>query len=373
MCKILIAGDVCPQNRVVEDKNVFNGVKKVFNEADFSIINLEAPIRSFNSRKIEKRGPNLETPKPFLDVLKNVGVNMVTLANNHFLDYGSDSAICTIQECEKKGIRTVGGGENIEQASKTVFVKVDGCVLAIINCCEHEYSIATETSSGSNPLDPIKQYYAIIEAKKKADFVIVIIHGGIENYQLPSPRMKKTYRFFIDCGADAVVNHHQHCFSGYEIYKGKPIFYGLGNLCFDWPNQRSTWYEGIMVMFFLEKEFDEVGFRIEYYKQAKEEAGPVLYDGAERAKQEKIMEYLNSIINNDIELSKEYDSFMDQTDSNYDYLISPWSISYTLRLYKKGLLPSFYRRRKWLWLQNALTCESHYERFLHMINNKLMK
>ena len=49
------------------------------------------------------------------------------------------------------------------------------------------------------------------EAKKKADFVLVIVHGGSEHFQLPTPRMQATYRFFVDAGADAVVNHHQHC------------------------------------------------------------------------------------------------------------------------------------------------------------------
>ena len=54
--------------------------------------------------------------------------------------------------------------------------------------------------------------------------MFLILHGGIEHYQLPSPRMKKWYRHIIDLGASAIVNHHQHCFSGYELYNGKPIF-----------------------------------------------------------------------------------------------------------------------------------------------------
>ena len=87
-----------------------------------------------------------------------------------------------------------------------------------------------------NPLLPIQQFYKIQEAKENADYVLVIVHGGIEHYQLPTSRMIETYRFFIDAGADAVVNHHQHCYSGYERYKSKPIIYGLGNLLFDNPN-----------------------------------------------------------------------------------------------------------------------------------------
>lgn len=94
----------------------------------------------------------------------------------------------------------------------------------------------------------VHQYFAIKEAREKADSVVVIMHGGHETYQLPTPQMQQTYRFFVDIGADAVVNHHQHCYSGYEVYKNKPIFYGLGNFCFEpLGNVRPTWYEGYMV------------------------------------------------------------------------------------------------------------------------------
>jgi poly-gamma-glutamate synthesis protein (capsule biosynthesis protein) len=121
----------------------------------------------------------------------------------------------------------VGGGTNLQEASKILYKKIDEKVLALINCCENEFSIATEVTAGSNPLNPIQQYYAIQEAKSKADYVLVIVHGGHELWQLPSPRMQETYRFFIDAGADAVVNHHQHCYSGYEIYKKKPYILNL--------------------------------------------------------------------------------------------------------------------------------------------------
>lgn len=60
-----------------------------------------------------------------------------------------------------------------------------------------------------------------------------MFHGGVEHYNLPSPEIKQLHRFFIEAGADAVVNHHQHCFSGYEVYKSRPIFYGIGNFLFD--------------------------------------------------------------------------------------------------------------------------------------------
>lgn len=91
----------------------------------------------------------------------------------------------------------VGAGRNIREAAKIFYRNIEEKRLAIINCCEHEFSIATEISGGANPLNPIQQYYAILEARKFADFVLVIVHGGHEHFQYPSPRMLETYRFLL--------------------------------------------------------------------------------------------------------------------------------------------------------------------------------
>ena len=77
--------------------------------------------------------------------------------------------------------------------------------MAVINCCEHEFSVTTGDFPGANPLNPIRQFYKISEARKDADYVVVIVHGGHEMLQLPSPRMQELYRYFIDVGADAVI------------------------------------------------------------------------------------------------------------------------------------------------------------------------
>jgi poly-gamma-glutamate capsule biosynthesis protein CapA/YwtB (metallophosphatase superfamily) len=76
-------------------------------------------------------------------------------------------------------------------------------------------------------MDIIDNANQIKEAKATHDKVIVIVHGGHEYYNLPSPRMQKQYRFYADQGADFVVGHHTHCISGYEVYNGVPIYYSL--------------------------------------------------------------------------------------------------------------------------------------------------
>ena len=245
---IIIAGDLCPKGRIAqlfEEKKyaeVFQGVKPVIELTSYAIVNLEAPIVEGKGSPIAKSGPNLKCTAKVIDAILYAGFKGVTLANNHFYDYGEEGALTTMQKLSENKIDYVGAGKDIEDAATTLYVIVGTKKVAIINCCEHEYSIATREHAGSNPLNPVALFYAIKEAKGNSDFVLVIVHGGIEHYQLPTPRMKEQYRFTIDCGADAVVNHHQHCYSGYEVYKGHPIFYGLGNFCFDWKGRRRNSY-----------------------------------------------------------------------------------------------------------------------------------
>ena len=251
--KIIVSGDYCPWERVAKDfakgdYRAIDALTPIFAEADYSIVNLECPILHGDEKPIVKSGPHMHADTRALEAIKGIGTKCVTLANNHFRDFGDNGVLNTLSELSAYGIDYVGGGTNLSDAAAVLYKKIGKETLAIVNCCEHESSIATAEHCGSNPLNPIQQYYAIHEAKKKADYMLVIVHGGVEHYELPTPRMQETYRFFIEAGADAVINHHQHCYSGYEIYLGKPIFYGLGNLCFDRSDKRnSIWNEGFLL------------------------------------------------------------------------------------------------------------------------------
>lgn len=275
MISILIAGDYSPMGRVQaaidkgDFKAVFSEVEKFNASVDYSIVNFETTVADESDSPIYKCGPNLKCSAKSIEALRYAGFDMVTLANNHFYDYGDSSIEKSFAAIEANGLDSVGAGRNIDEASKTFYKKIKDKTVAIINCCEHEFSIATKNHGGCNPLNPIQQYYAIKEAREKADYVIVIVHGGHEHFQLPSLRMKETYRFFIDTGADAVVNHHQHCFSGYEYYKNKPIFYGLGNFCFDeGEDNNDLWYEGYALELGLDE--NEIKIKLHPYKQCKE-------------------------------------------------------------------------------------------------------
>lgn len=229
MDSLLVVGDIGYRGRVANFVSSGKGIL-LFNEfipyiksSTWSMLNLESPVGD-SSLYIKKCGPCISCTNAFVRAIKDAGFTGVTLANNHFYDCGQKGVENTIRECQVNGLKTVGGGVDLIQASKNLILETDNLRITIINVCEQEFSLVSDFHGGSKHLEPIKQYYEILKARAEVHYIIIIIHGGHEYYQLPSPRMQEVYRFFIDIGADAVINHHQHCYSGYEIYKGKPIF-----------------------------------------------------------------------------------------------------------------------------------------------------
>lgn len=356
---ILIAGDFCPQLRVAkaferEDySSVLSEVQAATKKADYSIVNFECPVVSGAAKPIEKIGPNLRCTANGVKAIKYAGFDCATLANNHFFDYGEEGVAETIATLNKEGVEHVGGGMDLNEASRVLYKEIDGKRLAVINCCEHEFSIATETSAGSNPLNPIQQYYAIKEAKTKADYVLVIVHGGHEHWQLPSPRMVETYRFFIEVGADAVVNHHQHCYSGFEVYQGKPIFYGLGNFCFDKSNHRNDfWNEGYMAML----SFDEaISYEILPYHQCSNDPKVVLLP--KNAFELELIR-LNKILTDKKSLCEETEKHYASAIRYGDFL-EPIRMKVYKACKKHDLLPSFVSKSRKLEARNFIQSEAH--------------
>ena len=373
--KILVAGDFCPTERlkpIVESgdyHSIFCEVEPIIKSADYSIVNYECPAVLGNYPPIEKCGPNLSSSPKGIEAIKYAGFNIATLANNHIMDFGTQGLMDTVSLCSQYNIDTVGVGKNLEDASKILYKRKDGETLAIINCCEHEFSIAGNDSAGANPLNPIQQYYKIKEAKQNAGYVLVIVHGGTEHYNLPTPRMKETYRFFIDIGADVVVNHHQHCYSGYELYNGKYIFYGLGNFCFDKGEQKCNfWNEGYVLKLNFN---DSIDFEMIPYIQCAE--NPTIDFNVDiNAFNNKVKE-LNTLITNDTLLKKSFNNMIELKGNGYFNSLQPYCNKYLKALYSKGLLPSFFSVFWYRYILAIFRCEAHRDIILHALESKLKK
>jgi len=368
--KLLIAGDYCPQNRVIkllEDRmynTLFSDIKNIINGVDYSIVNIECPVYDGNVGAITKCGPNLKCSCEAMEAIKWAGFNCVTLANNHFYDYGENGIISTLDACSKIGLDYVGGGHNIKEASSVLYKNFFDKRIAIINCCEHEFSIASYEKGGANPINPVQQYYDIKNARENSDYVVLIVHGGYEHYQLPSPRMQELYRFYIDVGADVVINHHQHCYSGFEYYKNRPIVYGLGNFCFDSSYRNSKWNYGYLCIVDIDKDFE---LELVPYKQCTEEPGVEILSDTKTFDTE--IAKLNSIIEDQDMLEKEFYNYMEVSSNLYFPLIIP--MGRILRFFVARGFPLLYSKKYISRLYNYITCESHIDKLRFDISKRL--
>lgn len=374
--KILITGDFCPNNRVkalVRDlkvNEIFNDFLDIIKESDYKITNLECPVKPVNGKAITKTGPSLSCDEKTIDVLSQAGFNVVTLANNHINDYGREGIMSTIANLERKEILYVGVGEGKSQASNTLHIEKSGISVGIINITENEFSTSDNENWGAHPLDIIDNTRSIIEQKELCDFVIVIYHGGHEGYQYPSPRMKKTFRFFVENGADAIICHHAHCYSGYEIYKNTPIFYGLGNFVFDWPNVKKTqWNEGYAVE--LELKDKIIGFKTIPYIQGTDQAGVRLMNKTEVETFNKNILLINKNISDDDVLLNLFDDFVIKNELEYEVHLQPYTKRLFRGLFRRGILPNLVGKDKKRRLLNLIRCEAHYDSLQKHLRNKL--
>jgi len=367
--KIFITGDFCPINRGdISQSNsstlLDDDIRVIIDQADLRITNLECPLTK-HATPIPKTGPALKADPQNIQVLKNNGFNLVTLANNHIMDYGSKGIQDTIDYLKEHNIAYVGAGPTIEEID-VIFKTKDNFTIGIINVCENEWSTDERQGYKANGFSEIGMFYAIKKAKQKADKVIVIHHGGHEMYNLPSPRLKRTLRFFVDCGADAVINHHTHCVGGHEVYKESPIFYSLGNFVFDKPNQRnSIWNYGMGVT--LECSKAGISFHKHYFEQFNVELGVKLID--EKGLKYSIKE-LNTIIADEDQLEEKFEEFVQQKERMYLSYLEPVRSKYVLALINRGFIPSLWNKRKRHYLKNLITCESHREIVKKLLSNE---
>lgn len=373
--EILLTGDFYGGYRIEEyilDRNfieLFNDFLPFIENANIAITNLEAPLLK-NGNPIKKTGPAIKAIPDTIEALKFAGFNLITLANNHIMDFGTEGLLNTLKLCDENEISFVGAGENYQKASQTLYKEINDLKIAFINITENEWSTTTNNNAGAHPLNPVSNYYKIQEAKKLADFIIVIVHGGHETYKLPSPRMKVTYRFFVDAGADAVIGHHTHCYSGYEVYKNVPIFYSLGNFLFDSKKPRpESWYSGFAVRLYL-SQIERLSFEIIPYIQNKHIVGVKILHDQEKVSFYNELEYLNAIIQDDILLEEKFNDFMrNEIAKTYRSFLEPISKKPLRLLQKVGVMPSLLSKKKKRLYLNLIRCEAHRDIIIKLLND----
>lgn len=367
MIRILFAGDIITDNEMINNEYGFSdGIIQILKNKDYSICNLEVPLTFLNKSKKEKTGRLNKADPQSAEILKACYFDAVTLANNHILDYEENGLFDTIEICKKEGIQTTGAGKDILKARIPLQVRIKNRKISFINFCENEFSIAGEHSAGANPFSPISAYKQIKEARLNSDIVIVIFHGGLEYHHIPLPGFIESCKFFIDSGADAVVCHHTHYYSGYTYYKNKPIFYGLGNLYAKSRKKDTNLDKGYMVVLNIGDE------KISHIVYGHKRIGNTVCQMEENEQMEILehIENLNKIINDKERLNEYWKIMIEKNTKKYLSILFSGN-KFFYKIYKK--LPFLLWVSKWQ-LMNALNlvrCESHREVLIEVLKRKI--
>lgn len=376
MITISFGGDFCPWNLTSPEwiqsnkKAIWGDVVECFDGSDYNVINLEAPLTNY-SIPIFKTGPNIKIIPESVTLLQNAKINLVTLANNHILDYGLDGLLETTRVLNKGKIEFVGAGQTYSDAIKIKYCNIKGKKIGFINVAENEWTTACEERGGANPLDFIENTYQIKTAKEVSDIVIVIIHGGHELFSYPSPRMIRLYRYFADIGASAVIGHHTHFPGGYEVYNNVPIFYSLGNLYFppiDSLQKTKNWLEGYIVQLQI-SENNDIKFELFPYKN--EDYCIRKLQGIEKKIFLTNLLSINKVIDNHNLLKEAWNEYLESRTDTVTRLSIPWApvrkVARKLRFEKKII-----NKKHLSYMLNILRCESHRDVVLGLLKRKFM-
>jgi len=225
-------------------------VRDLIKGADLAVANFENPAP--DKPVFHASGTNFSADPKLIDGLVDAGFDYVSLANNHIKDAGGAGLLQTIKNLTKRGIDVSGAGKNLAAARKPAILDAGGVKVAILGydaIAGGYHATATRIGSAGLSAKAVKQDAAAARAAG-ADLVIVYPHWGTEYDPTPFANQKKLAEMIIDNGADMVIGNHAHWAGAMEVYKGKPIWYALGNLVFD-----QTWSEPTMEGITLELTF----------------------------------------------------------------------------------------------------------------------
>jgi poly-gamma-glutamate capsule biosynthesis protein CapA/YwtB (metallophosphatase superfamily) len=219
-------------------------------DADIQVANMETPVTTIGTQQF-KEYTYQSTPKA-LPAFRSAGFDVVTLANNHSMDYGVAGLLDTMQNLTNNGIKYTGAGRTADEAYAPVVVKRKGVKVAFVGLSHvvpnASWKAQNKSTTNPNGVTGVAHLYdmqaalnAVKRAKQVADIVIVMPHWGVERVMTPNATQTEMAHALIDAGADLIVGSHPHVAQAIEQYKGKWIAYSLGNFLFTTSVHASTW------------------------------------------------------------------------------------------------------------------------------------
>ena len=240
--ELIFAGDILLSDHVLSAYERGSGISGVvgsgfleeIRNADIFMANQEFPFSSRGEQAPDKQY-TFRLPPEKVSMFHEMGIDIVTLANNHALDFGTDALLDTCRTLDDTGIYRVGAG-SLEEAKCWQTIEAGGKRIGFLGATR-VIPVADWAATAYSPgmlatYDPTVLLEQIQAAKAVNDYVIVYVHWGVEREEFPKDYQKELGRQYIDAGADLVIGSHPHVLQGIEYYKGKPIVYSLGNFVF---------------------------------------------------------------------------------------------------------------------------------------------
>lgn len=270
---------------IIRQKNDMNyplrAVSEYIENSDLAFANLETPL--IEGAKIPLNSMLFRSDPDTALALRLAGFSVVSLANNHSMNFREKGLADTLTALRNAGIRAAGAGVSEKEAYAPVYLDREGIRFAFLAYVDpslvKDSDKATATASGVALMDDDFMKAEVKQAKRSADFVIVSMHAGTEYSNSTSPVQIEFARAAIDAGADLIIGQHPHVVQPIEKYQGKYIFYSLGNFVFDQVQSKNT-REGLMIkVYFSKKEITKILLLPVFSEKY---AQPMIADGQER-------------------------------------------------------------------------------------------
>lgn len=378
MKEIIIGADIVPTKRNQElfvDGDIAellgDDLCQIMSNAGFRIFNLETPLCD-TEQPIEKIGPNLIAPCKTAKGIKCANIDFLTLANNHIMDQGDEGLRSTKETLDSIGVAYAGAGKSVDEAAKPYCFDYEGKKVGIYCCAEHEFTIASKNRPGANPFDPLYSLDHVKSLRNQCDYVIVLYHGGKEQYRYPSPKLQEVCRVLVEKGADLVICQHTHCVGCEERYKKGVIVYGQGNFIFDGLDNE-YWNTSIVIRLSLVKD----DWTISYLPLNRQGCTIRLARGDDA---KSIMDGFwkrSKDINKIDFVEKQYYKYAErELDYYLQYISGRESLLFRIanRIFNRRLrklkLDKLYDKYHLLCVRNFTECEAHRELLLTGINTK---
>ncbi len=233
--QVAFVGDLGLSSRLLADpeSHISPGLVQILRSCDMAVANLELPIRVEGASTAPYSHPSLAGRLEAWPLVTGAGFGALCFASNHCLDSGRKGIAFTRYLAARSGIQIFGAGLDETEARRPAIADVAGRRLGLLGYCKKGPFTASGTRAGAALLSAGNMRADIPKVRRMCDVLVVSMHAGMEFMEEAHPDVVGLARLAVDLGADCVIGHHPHVVQPVEIYRGKPIFYSLGNFLFD--------------------------------------------------------------------------------------------------------------------------------------------